>query len=752
MKRHLYTTILALGVTLVASSQPLSNRASESDLAFPQLAHRWDEAMPLGNATLGALVWQKGEHLRLSLDRIDLWDLRPIKERNDERFDFGWVKQAVREGDYDKVLKFDREYHGAKSPAPSKLLGAALEFKTASFGEVESVRLYLKDALCQVKWKGGATLQTFVHAEKPVGWFLFEGVKGDFIPTIVPPAYAIEEGANDNSHAGASLPKLGYKQGAVVRDGNRLTYHQQGWGDFSYTVVVEWIAKGDKVYGVWSITSSLVEEQAQEETSAALRRGVKRDYRDHLAWWNAFWAKSTISVPDKVLQKQYDNEIYKLGSVARETGYPISLQAIWTADNGKLPPWRGDFHHDLNTQLSYWPVYTGNYLSEGLYYINTMWSQRDKFRKYTKDYFKAEGVNIPGVTALDGEGIGGWIQYAFSPTIGAWIIHHFYLHWVYSQDEQFLKEVGYPMMKDVATFFEQTTIRNKEGYRTLEISSSPEIFNNTAKAWFLSITNFDLALIRSTFHSAAEMADALGKDEEAAHWRKLEGELPPYSLDEEGGLAIAKGCNYDKSHRHFSHALAIHPLGLLSWNNKEDKKIIDNTIAVLEKYGTSRWTGYSFTWWANIQARNHNGEVAAAALRDFAECFCLKNTFHANGDQSGTGKSRFRYRPFTLEGNFAGAAALQEMLLQSHNGYIEVLPAIPASWRDVSFENLRARGAVLVSATKRNGAIERVVLKSEKGGIVTIKDVGLKTNKRINIDENGVITLSMKAGEVVVFK
>ena len=169
MKRHLYTTILALGVTLVASSQPLSNRASESDLAFPQLAHRWDEAMPLGNATLGALVWQKGEHLRLSLDRIDLWDLRPIKERNDERFDFGWVKQAVREGDYDKVLKFDREYHGAKSPAPSKLPGAALEFKTASLGEVESVHLYLKDALCQVKWKGGATLQTFVHAEKPVG-------------------------------------------------------------------------------------------------------------------------------------------------------------------------------------------------------------------------------------------------------------------------------------------------------------------------------------------------------------------------------------------------------------------------------------------------------------------------------------------------------------------------------------------------------------------------------------------------------
>ena len=92
------------------------------------------------------------------------------------------------------------------------------------------------------------------------------------------------------------------------------------------------------------------------------------------------------------------------------------------------------------------------------------------------------------------------------------------------------------------------------------------------------------------------------------------------------------------------------------------------------------------------------------------------------------------------------------MLLQSHNGYIEVLPATPASWADISFENLRARGAVLVSATKRNGHIERVVLKAEKGGVVKIKDFGLKTNKSVNRDENGLLTLTVKGGEEVVFK
>ena len=80
------------------------------------------------------------------------------------------------------------------------------------------------------------------------------------------------------------------------------------------------------------------------------------------------------------MQKQYQNEMYKFASTTREHSYPISLQAVWTADNGKLPPWKGDYHHDLNTQLSYWPAYTGNHLTEGMGYLNTLWNQRDTYK------------------------------------------------------------------------------------------------------------------------------------------------------------------------------------------------------------------------------------------------------------------------------------------------------------------------------------------------------------------------------------
>ena len=127
-----------------------------------------------------------------------------------------------------------------------------------------------------------------------------------------------------------------------------------------------------------------------------------------------------------------------------------------------------------------------------------------------------------------------------------------------------------------------------------------------------------------------------------------------------GALCIAEGFPYESSHRHFSHAMAIHPLGLLNWGNGgRERAIIEATVAKLEACGPHWWTGYSYAWFANMKARIHDGEGAARALRDFAESFCLPKTFHANGDQSGRGKSDYDYRPFTLEGNFAFAAGVQ---------------------------------------------------------------------------------------------
>jgi hypothetical protein len=144
----------------------------------------------------------------------------------------------------------------------------------------------------------------------------------------------------------------------------------------------------------------------------------------------------------------------------------------------------------------------------------------------------------------------------------------------------------------------------------------------------------------------------------------------------------------------------------------------------MEKIGPAWWCGYSYSWLGNLYARAFDGEKAASALTDFANCFVLPNSFHVNGDQTKSGKSNFTYRPFTLEGNFAFASGLQEMLIQSHTGVIRVFPAVPAAWKDVSFRNLRTEGAFLVSARKEDGKIVEVVIRSEKGGNCKLADPG----------------------------
>ncbi|AUI45419.1 hypothetical protein K0F60_17690 [Bacteroides fragilis] len=727
---------------------------SESDLVFTELARSWDEAMPLGNATVGALVWQRNSSLRLSLDRTDLWDLRPVDSLSGDNFRFSWVKEHIRTKDYLPVQKkLDWPYD--MNPAPSKIPGAAIEFPLEKIGAPTQVRLYLNNALCEANWADGTQMQTFVHATEPVGWFVFRNLRTPIEPSILTPVYnkTKPDGSLDPV-SGQDLHRLGYQQGETVREGNRITYHQKGYGDFWYDVVVCWKQEGETLYGTWSVTSSLSGEKAAEKAEAALQRGLKQDYQAHLEYWNKYWAQSSVTLPDSILQKQYQNEMYKFASTTREHSYPISLQAVWTADNGKLPPWKGDYHHDLNTQLSYWPAYTGNHLTEGMGYLNTLWNQRDTYKRYTRQYFGTEGMNIPGVCTLTGEPMGGWIQYSMSQTVAAWLAQHFYLHWKYSADRTFLKERAYPFLKDVAIYLEQVSEVTPEGVRKLEFSSSPEVFDNSLQAWFSDMTNYDLAMMHFLFKAAAELAHELNLTDESSHWAALEAQLPDYDVDEEGCLTFAKGYPYNESHRHFSHAMAIHPMGLIDWSDGEKSQhIIRATLKRLDEVGPDYWTGYSYSWLANMKARAFDGKGAAQALRTFAECFCLKNTFHANGDQTKSGKSRFTYRPFTLEGNFAFASGIQEMLLQSHTGTIRIFPALPEEWKDVSFEGLRAMGAFLVYAQMEGGEITRVRIYSEKGGMLKIARPGtLKPDKNYTLSGPDILNIDTQAGEWIELK
>ena len=701
---------------------PLNAIAAGKDhnLSFSQLASTWDEAIPLGNGMLGSLVWQKDGNLRFSLDRADLWDLRPMENIDFNKWKFIDVYKYWKNNQYEEVQKaFDEPYD--RLPAPSKIPAGALEFDVRSLGKVKSVSVDTRSACCTVWWECGAKLTTFVHAGKTMGWYRFENLPGSVGITMVTPAYSRKGDGKQVDQSMSDLDQLGYPQGEIVKGSNALTYNQKGWGDFSYQINTQWMADQKTLTGCWSVSTANkgweVKPLASKVVADGLKSGYNQSVIEHTAWWTKYWNKSAITIPDTVLEKQYYLEMYKFGSAARADAPPISLQAVWTADNGKLPPWKGDFHHDLNTQLSYWPAYAGNQLELEEGFLNWLWKYRPNFKKYTKAYFGTEGMNVPGVTTLEGEPMGGWIQYSFGQSVGSWLSHHFYLHWKFSQDRVFLKEKAYPWIKDVAVFLDQQADKSVKGKRKLLISSSPEIFDNSKKAWFSQTTNFDLALIRWTYEKAAEMADELALTEEAGKWQQILSEWPELAVDSESGFLFAPGFPYNDSHRHFSHLIAFHPLGIVDFSKgKKDQEIIKHTLENLEKRGPDNWCGYSYSWLGNLYARAFDGEKAAETLRTFANCFCLKNSFHVNGDQSKSGKSKFTYRPFTLEGNFAFASGIQEMLLQSHTEVVKLFPAIPAVWQNARFKNLRAQGAFLISASKENGTVNKVQITAEKGG------------------------------------
>ncbi len=709
------------GYQLKTNTKP----GKKHDLKFSSIPVKWDEGLPLGNGMLGALIWQKGNSLRFALDRADLWDLRLPKEFENPNFRFSWVVEQVKKNDYKPVqnlldVPYDRD------ATPTKIPAGAIEFDIPGINNVDYAYLMLHNALTEIKWKNGIKLTSFVNAASSNGWIKIEGLEQKIFPRISPPPFNLEKaGGNANSGAeGNDLIRLGYPEAEIKQSGNEIIYTQKCYGDFEFKIFVSWKYINKTLFCCWTITTSkpypLYKDKQVINVNEINPLRFSNDLKAHSDWWKKFWNKSSISIPDSLLETQWYREIYKLGSSSRKGAPPITLQAVWTADNRRLPPWKGDFHNDLNTQLSYWPSYSSNHLEEAEAFPDWILLNNTKALNYTKTYFDVDGINFPGVLTLTGDPMGGWIQYALSPTVSSWLAHHFYLQWRYSMDKTFLKDKAYPWIKETARFITNLSIL-ENGKRRLPLSSSPEINDNDITAWFKETTNFDLSLIRWLYKAANETALALNYKKEAEEWNVLLSEWPELAVLNDK-LLVAPGYELKENHRHFSHLMSIHPLGLLDWRNEKERNIIKTSLNDLERLGTDYWCGYSYSWLGSMYARSLDGNKAAGALRTFASCFCSPNSFHLNGDQSKTGKSKFTYRPFTLEGNFAFAESIQQMLLQSQNNLIYIFPAIPDTWKDISFIGLRAEGAFIISAEMKDRKFNSFTLMPENGGTVKIKN------------------------------
>ena len=711
----------AMQTDLISSPTPLPAPDLNLKLAAPITS--WDEAIPLGNGTMGVLMWGEGNTLRLSLDRGDLWDERPSKNFTavKDRFTWAAMQRMVKENQMDEFDEvFDSNYDMKSSP--TKLPAGRVEITLDASQQLEAFELQLGTAEGVARCSGGHEIRAFVdaaHIAAPVSLVRIAGPAVAGVRMLSP----------------ESVKLLGYPPPQFHEAEGLRCFEQVAADGFSYAVCAGWQRIGEETMFAITVATSgegkCPREVAETRVKAALQQGYDQIFADHSKWWLEFWNRSTVSIPEPAIMRHYLLVRYFLGAASRRGAPPIPLQGVWSADAGTLPPWKGDYHNDLNTQMTYMSYQAAGHFDEGASFLDLLWNQLPVYRKFARDFYDAPGAAVPGVMSLAGQPLGGWGQYSMSPTMGAWNAHLFYLHWRYTGDDQFLRDRAYPWSSEIGQCLRSLLKPDTSGALVLPLSSSPEIFNNSRRAFLTPNSNYDIASLRTLFLALAEMADTLGKTEEAAEWATLADRIGPWHTRADGTLKLSVDEDLPGSHRHLSNLIGIHPFNLLTVDGGEsERRTIAASLADWDRAGTKSWNGYSFSWMAALRARTGSPEEAVRMLEIFVKAFILRNGFHANGDQTKSGLSDDISRPFTLEGNFLAMHAVQEMLLQSWSPtlgkhdteIIRLFPATPWRWHNASFADLRAEGGHRVSARRENNVTTWFRITAGRNGLLQLND------------------------------
>jgi alpha-L-fucosidase 2 len=631
---------------------------------------------------------------------------------------------------------------------PTKLPAGRIEIQLPTTEIVKNFELNLASAEGIANFQSNSNIKVIYSATEPVILLSINGMNPSTVNLLsTMDVFRKNSKVQAGPSSGGTMEKLGYPEALKGNSKTAQWYIQEAANGLKYCVYVQ--SKQIKNETLLAITITSTNDSPDFLSLAKTRceNALNKDYavilNKHKQWWIKFWMRSSVSIPDEAVQMQYNLTQYFYGSASRVDSPPMPLQGVWTADNGSLPPWKGDYHNDLNTQMSYMGYQESGRFNEGSSYINYLWNRRQVFKDFARDFYKTEGLACPGVMSYSGQPLGGWGQYSLSPTMSAWSAHLFYLHWLYTADDDFLKEKAYPWCSGVGECMLGLLKPDEKGILKLPLSSSPEIFDDSPKAWLKPNSNYDLMSLKMLFLSLNEMAIASKKFTEAEKWSKAAAALGDFHTKSDGTLLIDAITELPESHRHLSNIIGLYPFNLITKEGgTTDEKIITASLENWKTKGTSQWCGYTFSWMSCMQARVGNAEEAVKNLDIFVKAFVLRNGFHVNGDQTKSGYSNFTYRPFTLEGNFLASQAVHEMLLQSwsptpgkiNTGIIRLFPATPKKWAEVSFTDLRTEGGYTVSATRKNNQTVWFRVLASKNGTVRIQDNFQGKSPKWNLD------------------
>ena len=423
---------------------------------------------------------------------------------------------------------------------------------------------------------------------------------------------------------------------------------------------------------------------------------------------------------------------YLLIASSRQGTNPANLQGIW--NEHIEAPWNADYHLNINLQMNYWPAEVTNlselhqpffnYLDRVLERGKNTAIKQYGIKRGTMAHHASDLWATPFMRA-ERAYWGSWIHG------GGWCAQHYWEHYRFTEDKEFLKNRAYPILKGIAEFYLDWLVWDeKSGAWVSSPETSPEnsyldADGNSAAVSFGSAMGHQI--IAEVFDNVLEASQILGiQDEFTKEVEAKRGKLHPGVVVGKDGRLLEWNEPYEepeKGHRHMSHLYALHPGDEITSKNKEAFEAAQKTIDYRLQHGGAG-TGWSRAWMINLNARLLDAKSAEENIKKFLQISIADNMFD-------------EHPPFQIDGNFGFTAAVPELLLQSHEGFLRVLPALPANWKNGNIGGIKARGNIEVDIEWMDGKLVKLGLLSAVTKTIKLKydteevEIELPKNKKV---------------------